>query len=487
MKRPIVFLLCFASLFIFSLANVGADHEREKATDLAAFEAWFKDLLAERKDHLKVVPRIIREHDGSHSHSHSHSHNHDSYDFDIGMRATESLEAEDSLLEIPWHLMLTLEKIKLDHPDFKEVLDGHKLNIQEIFAIYLLYLKHCNPTSNFFAPWIKILPSKLNSILYFTPDEISLLKGSFLGSRALWRQQQSKANFEALAEIVFPSLPGNCPKFTYDHWKWAESVVESRTVDLINDGTDYVRFSAIVPYFDLFNHENSVNGVETWGYNSRKMVIHVEAGRDYNPSEQVFISYGTKCNDELLEKYGFIIEDNANQCVHMDINNIIHELDSDIAMNKQEGKDDDFLERKRLLIIEKAQGAHDYSFQILPTGVTEEVIFVAEISSYKIDDTVGEVSLNRIKWLINRVAHMLKGYPTTSEQDDGIIESTTFQRLSKRARLAILLRKEEKVLLQQVLDQYKEVESSILRKQEEKTIQVDENIGQDKKINKDEL
>lgn len=97
----------------------------------------------------------------------------------------------------------------------------------------------------------------------------------------------------------------------------------------------------------------------------------------------MFVSYGQKCNDELLERYGFLIETNDDRCVHIDVFELVKELDEERTAREKEGKPvDELLEKKRVLILEKAQKASDYSYQILPTGVTEEVIFAAEILSY---------------------------------------------------------------------------------------------------------
>jgi hypothetical protein len=94
----------------------------------------------------------------------------------------------------------------------------------------------------------------------------------------------------------------------------------------------------------------------------------------------VFISYGIKCNDELLEKYGFVLEDNQDECVHIDFNMLLQELEE---MNEKSGGGEALLARKKALLLEKAEEVADYSFQILPAAVTEEVIFAAEILSFK--------------------------------------------------------------------------------------------------------
>ena len=97
----------------------------------------------------------------------------------------------------------------------------------------------------------------------------------------------------------------------------------------------------------------------------------------------MFISYGVKCNDELLEKYGFILEDNDDTCVHLDFNSFMEELEEVKEKGFKNDAEEALWKRRKALLEEKAdEVASDYSFQILPTAVTQEVIFVAEILSF---------------------------------------------------------------------------------------------------------
>jgi len=176
----------------------------------------------------------------------------------------------------------------------------------------------------------------------------------------------------------------------------------------------------------------------------------------------VFISYGTKCNDELLEKYGFILEDNEDQCVHIDFNSLMAEVE---AMKAKEGISDAekaIVARKEALLLDQMEGVTDYSYQILPSAVTQEVIFASEILSYAEGDTPSDANLHRIQWLIKTVSNLISKYPKSTDEDEALIESPTFQKISRRARMAIKLRYQERELLENVLAQYKQVEDNIL-------------------------
>lgn len=64
--------------------------------------------------------------------------------------------------------------------------------------------------------------------------------------------------------------------------------------------------------------------------------------------------------------------------------------------------------------------------------------------------------------MIKTVSKLIKAYPKSTKEDKALMESPTFQKISKRARLAIKLRQQERELLEDVLQQYKRVEAGIL-------------------------
>lgn len=60
---------------------------------------------------------------------------------------------------------------------------------------------------------------------------------------------------------------------------------------------------AMCPVIDLANHSGSETAEVSYDYFRDAFVV--AAGRDYEPGQQVFVSYGTQSNDSLMQYYGF--------------------------------------------------------------------------------------------------------------------------------------------------------------------------------------
>lgn len=69
---------------------------------------------------------------------------------------------------------------------------------------------------------------------------------------------------------------------------------------------------AFVPYADMLNHKRPRQ--TTWTYEDKHGGFIIEAHVDIKKGEQVYDSYGKKCNSRFLLNYGFIVENNdANE------------------------------------------------------------------------------------------------------------------------------------------------------------------------------
>jgi len=67
----------------------------------------------------------------------------------------------------------------------------------------------------------------------------------------------------------------------------------------------------IAPFIDLFNHSSRVQSKVAYEYFYDAFSLSI-SNRDTHAGDQVFISYGTLTNDELLALYGFVEEDNPH-------------------------------------------------------------------------------------------------------------------------------------------------------------------------------
>lgn len=73
-----------------------------------------------------------------------------------------------------------------------------------------------------------------------------------------------------------------------------------------------LRRYALAPGIDFFNHSDKVVGLADVSYEYFADRFVVRSGEQYNSGDQVYISYGPQSNDSLLQFYGFVEDDNAN-------------------------------------------------------------------------------------------------------------------------------------------------------------------------------
>lgn len=141
------------------------------------------------------------------------------------------------------------------------------------------------------------------------------------------------------------------PKFQSLHaWNWASATISSRTLHVPWDSA-----GCLCPVGDLFNYDapgddhlntsqtaNSTTNAEEAGHVTETQSERLTDGgfdgdanayclyarRNYQLGEQVLLCYGTYTNLELLEHYGFILEENSNDKVFIPLETTLYALAS---------------------------------------------------------------------------------------------------------------------------------------------------------------
>lgn len=96
-------------------------------------------------------------------------------------------------------------------------------------------------------------------------------------------------------------------KYSFKDFCWARMMVGSRIFGLLISG---VKTEVLVPFADMLNHKMPKQTV--WNYIEHLNGFAIESLEDIDAGEEVFDSYGRKCNTRFLLNYGFILEDNAD-------------------------------------------------------------------------------------------------------------------------------------------------------------------------------
>jgi len=222
-------------------------------------------------------------------------------------------------------------------------------------------------------------------------------------------------------------------------YKWGISVVRSRNVQIIVHHGDVDKYEpALIPYFDSFRHTPILDEA-SWSYDAFENALMAHADKAVKSGEEVFITLGEKCNSELLDFYGFVIDDNSNDCVHVEL-----ELSS---------KDPMFSEKT---IIYRARHTDNSDLKFMHNGMTAELLravraitLTPEMLSDSMfmrgapDESLGPLSeFLMADYFLSKIRVMYKGYP---EEEDSI--SLEDPEVSIRRRLAIRMKRGEKKIL----------------------------------------
>ncbi|KAK4845593.1 hypothetical protein QYF36_006874 [Acer negundo] len=186
-----------------------------------------------------------------------------------GLVALENIRKGEKLVFVPPSLVITADS-QWGYPEAGEVLKQYSVPDWPLLAVYLI-------------------------------SEASLQKSS------RWSNYISANNDLRLR--IFSKYPDIFPEevFNLETFKWSFGILFSRLVWLPSMGGRV----ALVPWADMLNHNCEVETFLDYDKSTKGIVFTTD--RQYQPGEQVFISYGRKSNGELLLSYGFVPREGTNQ------------------------------------------------------------------------------------------------------------------------------------------------------------------------------
>ncbi|XP_046444883.1 actin-histidine N-methyltransferase-like [Daphnia pulex] len=377
------------------------------------------------------------------------------------VRATKQVSTGELLFSIPQKLMLSNETA-----DSSTI--GHFINNDPILsqmpnvALAFHVLNELYDPKSFWKPYLDALPSSYDTVMYFTPDEITELKGSpaFDDALRMCRNiaRQYSYFYSLLQKNVDPALSNLRANFTYNDYRWAVSTVMTRQ-NLIpsqeeisgNDKDQLPPVNALIPLWDFCNHQDGQFSTD-FQLESRRTVC--QAGRDFGPGEQVFIFYGTRTCAEQFIHNGFV-----------DINNAHDALTLKVGLSKSDplaGQRATLLCKLRILSDEKISGPIAFQLKAGPQPVDGKLLAFLRLfcmtkdsldrwlqsdnASNLMHEECGiETEVDDKSWsfLKARCQLLLQLYPTTKEADLKMLEED----LSSHRRMCVLLRLAEKRIL----------------------------------------
>ncbi|KAK9858441.1 hypothetical protein WJX84_008343 [Apatococcus fuscideae] len=234
------------------------------------------------------------------------------------------------LVKAPEHVLLSTASarrsgLKLDDK-------AQDLTPTQALAAHLLH-EVAKGSKSKWSLYLRQLPRSYNTLCTFSLHEARQLQVAYAVETATAAADTSNNEWRRIKPFLAAlGLPHKfCSK---PAWLWAISTLASRTM---HDPRDPA--GSLMPFGDLFNHtppaaptepsfgpqppsstgqETVVNSSGDGYLDLHDNVYRLYAHRGYTAGEEVFLSYGALSNLDLLEHYGFVLEDNSHDRALLD-------------------------------------------------------------------------------------------------------------------------------------------------------------------------
>jgi len=234
--------------------------------------------------------------------------------------------------------------------------------------------------------------------------------------------------------------------------------VNSRKVTLLNNQRK--QFTAIVPFFDFFNHIFNNNDKWSYGFKAENKFFHVESFTSVKEGEEILLPYGHFSNLDLLLDYGFILDDEKADIVYVE--------PSFFGANP----DDPLFDHKDPIVAQYKEKKSDKLFFSSGLSMSQELLEVVRVINAIDEDFTPEGTLKRqvdiltefdcARWFQAIITYKLEQYPTSLKEDKELLSSENFNKLSNKSKISIKLRIGEKKILSSVLEYFTKRQQKII-------------------------
>ena len=139
--------------------------------------------------------------------------------------------------------------------------------------------------------------------LFWNEEQLEWLTGSYLLQQVSDRKENIKRDYEQILTVA----PELAEIASLHDFMWARMIVASRNFGVTVDGR---KTDAMVPYADMLNHYRPRE--TKWTFNSLRQCFTITSTTTLLKGQQVYDSYGKKCNSRFLLNYGFAVEHNRD-------------------------------------------------------------------------------------------------------------------------------------------------------------------------------
>ena len=219
------------------------------------------------------------------------------------MKSSEKIEKNELIAFIPEKVVISSINKRVN-PYCRKAYGLDHEQYLDCIALYLTF--DINDPNSFFRPYydylpdfdIKIFPSE------FSKEEQKLYESLDLHYHIGIHDYKLK---NAYNEFVEKILLDKKVKNSYEEFKYYFYLAHTRDFSCPNSQY-YSGINSIVPFMDLFNHDNNYN--LDWDYSDKKRGFIMKSIKNIEKDEYLSTTYGDLDNIELFTVYGFTLENN---------------------------------------------------------------------------------------------------------------------------------------------------------------------------------
>jgi len=369
-----------------------------------------------------------------------------------GVHARTRIKKNEIFLTIPRNLIITLEMAKASPIGSK--MEKANLNLyspkHSFLSTYVLQEMHKPDT--FWEPYLDILPkSTANFPIHFTPEEKKWLEGSPFLKQVEEKISDLGKDYKTICDAV-PEYK----QFTLAEFSHARMLVSSRIFGITIEGR---KTDSLVPLADMLNHKRPQQ--TSWEYSEKRAGFIIESKENIERGEQVYDSYGKKCNSRFFLNYGFINENNdANEVpikIYLDEDDPLHSTklklinfsDPKIIRVSEDLSEKNMVDFFSYLRIVEYKGdpmeLYKCKFNQPSKKNDEDDEFYETYKGINVPPLSLELEIEVMHKIRKLAQQSLSKYPTTYEEDLKLVESA--KDLTWNQRNCVLMRLGEKKIL----------------------------------------
>lgn len=394
------------------------------------------------------------------------------------VHATMDLRKGRRVALIPKDALMSLE-IAMDECKAAAILkkDAQVQSQQTYLACYLLEQRTLGEKSRWHA-YMQLFPQEFPSMpCTFDEKAMKELQTSSLIALCTQRKKMIEDDYKLLEKHVsdFTKL------YSLQDFYWARMVVLTRVFSITVDSTCLPKriTEVLAPIADMLNHQQKAS--TEWKYDEKLQSFVVVTTSDITAGEQVFDSYGRKCNTILANGYGFALEHNPDNTCVLAIHGQAYAIS---ANHRHEGTVLAFSRLRHLF--------HDFQLEldknpiVIPKGTPEErklAFNQAQSERFKkfiAPDHTDQVQSQAVDektehYMIAAIAEIgklrLKEFATSLQEDEKLWadHKTGVARLSPAMEVCVLVRRGEKQVIQHYINLLEQVQVLIHMRQQSKT------------------